>query len=124
MRSVEELLAQRAPEIEAEVQRRLTGLFGGMLRAYLPQTWVFRTEEGTASIRVDAAGKATVTNGAAEGADVTVAVGHAKLEAALTSGSRGAAAPGPVHVETHTAKGRAAFSFLRDRFGLGAAGAG
>jgi len=115
MASVEELLRPVAARVEPEVKRRLTGLFGGMLREFLPQAWVFRTEHGVASLCVAADGSASVQPTAVSPADVTIEVGHDRLAAAL---ERQARAPGPFAVTPHTAKGRAAFDYLRSRLGL------
>lgn len=113
-----ELLRGVAADAEREVRARLTGFFGGIVRSYLPQVWVFTTEEGTASLRVAADGRVTVTPGAAATADVTIEVGHARLRAALTTRDRSRVPPGPLTVTPHTAKGRAAFDYLRGRIGL------
>lgn len=115
MPTVEELLAPIAASAQREIQSRLGGFFGAMLRHYLPQVWVFRTERGTASICVSADGTAVVAPGAVAPTDVTVEVGHERLHAALTSRTR---AEGPLTVTPHTAKGRAAFDYLRPRLGL------
>jgi hypothetical protein len=117
MPAVEELLRPVARRAETEVRSRLQGFFGGMLRHYLPQVWVFRTEEGTASLCVAADGAVTVASGAVAPADVTVEVGHARLTSALAT--RGTApAEGRLDVTPHTAKGKAAFEYLRSRIGL------
>jgi hypothetical protein len=118
MSCVEALLRRVAQDAEPEIQQRLHGLFGGMIRAYLPQTWVFRTEDGVATLRVDAAGKFSVESGEATLADVTVEIGHARLKAALTTRRREAVPSGPLAVTPHTAKGRTAFEYLRGRLGL------
>lgn len=118
MSCIEGLLRNVARDAEPEVRSRLNGLFGGMIRHYLPQVWVFRTEDGTASLRVDAAGAFSVVAGAASPADVTIEVGHDRLKAALTRRPPGSLPPGPLTVTPHTAKGRAAFDLLRGRLGL------
>ncbi len=118
MSCVEGLLAQIAPEAQTEVQRRLSGLFGGMLRHYLPQTWVFVTEDGTASLHVDGRGFVAAHAGAMGPADVTVEVGHERLRAALTTRRRDSVGPGPLNVTAHTAKGKAAYGLLHERLGL------
>ena len=118
MSCIEGLLTQVARDAEPEIQQRLRGLFGGMIRAYLPQTWVFRTEDGIASMLVDAAGRISVQSGAAKPADVTIEVGHERLKAALTTRRRDGVPPGPLTVTPHTAKGRTAFEYLRGRLGL------
>ncbi|HYA70004.1 MAG TPA: hypothetical protein VEH28_01370 [Thermoplasmata archaeon] len=118
MSCVEGLIEKAAREVEPEVKQRLQGFLGGFVRAYLPQTWVFRTEDGTASLRVDPSGAATAIPGAAESPDVTVEVGHDRLKAALEQRGKGTRPTGNFKVTTHTAKGRAAFDLLRERFGL------
>lgn len=118
MSCVEELLKAAGRDVEPEVRNRLRGFFGGMIRAYLPQTWVFRTEDGTASLHVDAQGSVTVSAGAASPADVTIEVGHDRLKAALTLRRRDALPAGPTKVTPHTAKGQVVFGYLRDRLGL------
>ncbi len=118
MISVEELLRGIAPDAEREIQQRLTGFLGGFVRAYLPQTWEFRTEEGTASLAVDAAGHVTVQPGAAAAPDVTIEVGFERLRTGLTTRRKESTAPGPLNVIPHTAKGRTAFDYLRGRLGL------
>ena len=111
------LLRNAAPALEAQVQSRLQGFFGAMLRHYLPQIWVFRTEEEVASLEVDPGGHVAVHDGARVPPDVTIEVGYARLAAAL-AGTPPPATPGPYAVATHTAKGKAAFDYLRGRLGL------
>lgn len=118
MSCIEGLLRDAGRELEPRVRDQLRGFFGSMVRQYLPQTWVFRTEDGTASLTVDATGAVAVAPGALTPADVTIEVGHERLRVALTTRSRSAVPPGPLTVTPHTAKGRAAFGYLRDRIGL------
>jgi len=118
MSSVVDLLRGVGREAEPQIQQQLHGFFGGMIRHYLPQTWVFRTERETASFHVDAAGKVSVNPGAVEPADVTIEVGDERLRTALTTRRRDANVPGSLKVIPHTAKGRAAFDYLRGRLGL------
>ena len=118
MGEVEDLLRDAARRIEPEVRSRLQGLFGGFVRAYLPQAWVFVTESETATLRVDVRGSVTVVPGAADVPDVTVELSVARLRAALTSRHPGTATAGKLNVTPHTSKGKAAFDYLRDRVGL------
>ncbi len=118
MSCIEGLLAEVGRDAEKEIQSRLGGFFGGMLRHYLPQTWVFQTEDGVASLRVDERGVVTVRPGALRPADVTIEVGHDRLRAALTTRRKETGVAGPLNVIPHTAKGKAAFAYLGDRLGL------
>jgi hypothetical protein len=115
---LEELLRETAGRVEPEVQRQLHGLFGGIVRSYLPQAWVFETDEGTASFLVDRAGVVSVAAGAAKNADVTVKIPANRLRVALTTRDPAKVPPGPLAVTPHTPKGKAAFGYLRGRLGL------
>jgi hypothetical protein len=112
------LLDSVGRDIERQLKPQLSGLFGGILRGYLPQTWVFKTEEGNASLRVDTDGHAAAIGGVAPQPDVTIETTHARLAAALTTRSKVGVPPGPLKVTPHTEKGRLAFEFLRSRLGL------
>jgi hypothetical protein len=107
-----------ARDVEPELRSQLGGFFGGVVRAYLPQTWVFVTEREKASLIVDKAGAVRVTSGAAASPDVTIETAHDRLLAALRTRSRSAVPPGPLTVTPHTSKGKTAFDYLRSRLGL------
>ncbi|MFZ0699138.1 MAG: hypothetical protein WAN74_02975 [Thermoplasmata archaeon] len=112
-------LRQIAPGLEAELKGRLASFAGMFIVGYLPQTWVFLTDDGSAGLIVDQKGSVTVQAGAPTGPDVTVEWGHDALIAALLRQKR-PSAPGdlPLRVTPHTPKGRTAYEFLRGRFGL------
>jgi len=116
---LESLLASLRPEIESQVKPQLHGLFGRIVRGYLPQVWAFRTEEESASLTVGDDGAVRVTPGVARRHDVLVSWSQKQLTAALRTRDRskipGGAAP---TVEFNSRKGKRAFSFLRSRFGL------
>jgi len=118
MGEVEELLRRAGADFQPEIQRRLQGFLGGLIRQYLPQAWVFVTESETVTLRVDANGQVTVASGPAAKPDVTVKIPKARLVAALSKRHRSAVPPGPLDVTPHTAKGKAAFDYLRGRLGL------
>ena len=118
MSSTAETLAKLGASVEAELKPRLSGLFGGFVRAYLPQTWVFKTEQDVATLTVDANGHAAVTPSALAAPDVTVEIPRAELARALARGQRAGPPSAAVKVTAHTPKGRAAFDYLRPRFGL------
>lgn len=113
-----ETLARVAPAVQAEVQPRLRGLFGGFVRAYLPQTWVFRTELDAASLTVDAQGVAATVPHELEAPDVTVELPHGQLAELLATRGRRRPPAGTVKVTAHTSKGRAALGYLGPRLGL------
>lgn len=118
MSDIEEALRAAGREFEPDIRSRLSGFLGGMLRHYLPQTWVFRTEGGIASLTVDESGAVSVVAGAAAHPDVEIEIPQARLLAALKDRKRAAVPPNEVHVTAHSAKGRAAFDYLRGRLGL------
>ncbi len=118
MSCVEEAVASAARSLEPEIQSRLHGFLGSIVRAYLPQTWTFRTSDGSASLTIDANGRATVAPGVVASPDVTVELPHDLVKKLLTSRGRERVPPGAVHVTPHTARGRAAFDYLRGRLGL------
>ena len=119
MSCIEGLLRDSGPALEQRLHTRLQGFFGAMLRHYLPQTWVFRTEGEVASLCVDEMGSVRVFAGTRSPADVTIEVAHDRLHHALTQRSAPPGEPeGSVAVTTHTAKGKAVYGLLRDRLGL------
>ena len=118
MGDLEELLRTAAARFEPQIQKQLRGLLGGIVRNYLPQEWVFRTEKEVAVLRVDRDGHASTGSAPSVHPDVTVEVPYKRLEAALRTGDPTKVPPGPVHVTPHTAKGKAAFDYLRSRLGL------
>jgi hypothetical protein len=118
MTSLVPLLESVARDIQPQIRSQLGGFFGGMVRAYLPQTWVFRTEREVASLSVDRNGGVTVVNGPAANPDVTIEIPHDRLETALRTRSRSQVPPGPLTVTPHTSKGKTAFEYLRSRVGL------
>jgi hypothetical protein len=113
-----ELLEKAAREVESQLKPQLSGLFGGMIRAYLPQTWVFETEEGTTTLVVDAKGSAHASNGMGASPDLTVHARHAALARALKERKREGLPPGAISATPHTEKGRMAFQFFRSRLGV------
>lgn len=113
-----DLLTSAGGVLEPEIKRRLGGLLGGIIRAYLPQGWVFKTDHGTATLTVDPSGAVSVADGSTAHPDVTIEIPFELLQKALITRQRDAVPPGPVKVTPHTAKGRAAFDYLRGRIGL------
>lgn len=117
--SLVDALGPIAERAQAEVQRQLKGLFGGFVRSYLPQTWVFETPEETAALVVDGDGHARAVAGAPAGRDVTVRWSRSLVLEALSGEGAARALAGPRPLVTfQSRKGEAAFSFLRQRFGF------
>lgn len=116
MPSLVALLESVARELQPQVTSQLGGFFGGMVRAYLPQTWEFRTEKEAASLRVDRSGAISVAKGAATNPDVTIETPLERLATALRTRTK--VPPESVKVTAHTPKGKTAFDYLRGRLGL------
>ncbi|MCI4317171.1 MAG: hypothetical protein L3J96_01410 [Thermoplasmata archaeon] len=112
------LLQAAGSDLEPRLKGQMGGFAGGIVRMYLPQTWVFRTEEEVATLGVDRTGSFRAIAGAGEKPDVTIETTHARLSAALRTRQRDKVPPGPFKATPHTEKGRTAFEFLRGRLGL------
>jgi len=113
-----DLLSRVARNVEGEIRSRLNGFLGGIVRAYLPQTWVFRTEEGAASLVVERDGRVSVVPAASPQPDVTVEGSHDELRSVLSRAKPSGPAPRTLKVTPHTAKGKTAFDYLRGRLGV------
>jgi hypothetical protein len=113
-----ELLAAITPEVEKELKPRLQGFLGSFVRAYLPQHWVFETEQDAATVEIATTGAVRVLPGPFPAPDVTVHAPKHRLEELLTRKSRPANLPTDVRAVPHTAKGKVAFDQVRSRFGL------
>lgn len=113
-----ELLSEAGKGVEAQLKPQLAGFFGGVVRSYLPQRWVFVTEEGSATLGVETDGVVWARPGAEPSPDVTIRTSHAKLAQALKTRAREGLPPDPVNVTAHTTRGRTAFDFTRRRLGL------
>ena len=118
MSSTLSLLEKAGKEVEWQLKPQLAGVFGGIIRGYLPQTWVFETEEGAMSLHVEKDGRVTVVSGALPDPDLTVKARDAALATALRERRRAGLAPGAISATPHTEKGRMAFQFFRSRLGV------
>ena len=112
------LLEKLAPEIEKELKPRLQGFIGAFVRAYLPQVWVFETEEGATTVRIEPTGAVVVVAGPTKSPDVTVKGPHDRLQKILSTRGKNTPKPADVSVVAHTAKGKAALDQVRSRFGF------
>lgn len=119
MSCIQGLLGSLSYEVESQVKPALKGLTGIIVRGYLPQVWVFETESEVATLRVDLQGNVSTESGGASNRDVTIRWTHDLLATILRSRNRNAIPYGAYpEVKYHTAKGRAAFNYLRSRLGL------
>lgn len=118
MSCLTELLESLRPEVENGLKPHLRGIFGGLIRPYLPQTWVFVTEAEVATFYVDPSGETAVSPVAGARPDVTIVVDHAVISAALSTRDSRQVPPGNKEIRFQTQKGQTAFNFLRGRFGL------
>lgn len=118
MASLEELLGQLCEDIERQLKPAVKGIFGGVVRGYLPQRWQFKTEHAAAIMSVDVAGNATVIPGSSKDVDVSIQTTAAKMDAIVKYRDASKVPAGIFEVTTHTAKGKTAFGFLRGRLGL------
>lgn len=119
MNELRNALREIAPGIERELKGRLASFAGMFIVGYLPQSWAFTTEDGSATLSVDKQGTVVAEEGAPAHPDVTVEGGRDALIAALLRQKRPAAAGDPpIRVTPHTTKGKTAYDLLRSRFGL------
>ena len=112
------LLRDAGQDLQPRLQSQLSGVFGGIVRQYLPQSWVFVTESETVTLTVDREGRFGALPGRSDAPDVTVETTHDRLAAALRTRQRDQVPPGPFRAIPHTEKGRTAYGLLRQRLGL------
>jgi hypothetical protein len=117
--SLKEIFDSICPEVEKELKPMLGGLITGpMIRGYLPQRWIFKSEYETVTFTVDKKGNATVEEGEGEAPDVTIEMDHEYLVKALETRSQPSIPPIKNDIIFHTRKGETAFNYLKKRFGL------
>jgi hypothetical protein len=116
--SVADLLENLRPEIEAQLKPNLEGIFGGVIRRYLPQAWAFKTDVETVTLHVDPDGHVSVRSGGSPNPDVLVKGSSAALSAALSLRNPAMVPAGSIEATSLTSKGQMAFQFLRSRFGV------
>lgn len=119
MEKLEHLFQPIVAEAEIELKKALGNLFTGpIVRNYLPQAWVFVTEEETISFTVDRNGNVKTVAGAPNPPDVIIQSDHAYLSEALRTRSKPKSGPKVWEIKFKTSKGETAFGFLRKRLGL------
>lgn len=119
MRSIMSLLDGVCAEIESQLRPGLNGTQRFLIVGFLPQTWVFETENQVVSLVVDRHGNVFTQAMNRGDRDVTIQWKHEYLASVLMTRST-ACVP---HDELptiifHTEKGRTAFEFLKNRLGL------
>jgi hypothetical protein len=118
MGSIADLLDHLRPELEAQLKPNLQGIFGGVIRRYLPQAWAFKTDAETVTLNVDSQGNVSLRGGGSPNPDVLVKGSLDALSVALSSRNPTMIPAGAIEVKTLTSKGDRAFQFLRHQFGL------
>ncbi|HYS74042.1 MAG TPA: hypothetical protein VEO96_08710 [Thermoplasmata archaeon] len=114
---IEGLVRERAAEGEARLKQALGGfLVGGIVRAYLPQTWTILTEQESITIHADTQGNIRVLEGIVPTRDGDIKIGHDLLADGIQKGR--SPPPGSYQVGFYTQKGRTAFGQLKSSFGL------
>ena len=89
MSQIANLVAQTvAPQVTAQLQPYLRGLFGGIVQRYLPQTWWFSTETGHATLVVDNQGHCQVYDGQAGQPDAAITWTDQAFSIVLTTRDR------------------------------------
>ena len=119
MASIRPLLDALVPEVQAEAKRALSGLLtGAIVRGYLPQAWVFETEEETVTFLVDRDGSARTLEGSPEHPDVGIRGPSEDLAVVLRERRMPEGAGQRIMYKAHTDKGRMAWNLLKNRFGF------
>jgi hypothetical protein len=113
---IEGLVQERAAQGEARLKQALKGLFGGIVRKYLPQTWTIVTDQENVTIRADTQGSIHVSNEVAPSRDGDIEIRHDLLADGIKNGR--SPPPGSYQVKFYTAKGKTAFNQVKSSFGL------
>jgi hypothetical protein len=119
MARIRPLLDALVPEVQREAEQALSGLLtGAVVRGYLPQSWVFETEGEVVTFHVDRAGRARTIEGAVDDPDVGIRGPSEDLAAVLRDRQMPEGSGQRIMYRHYTRKGRAAWTFLKDRFGF------
>ena len=106
-------------EVETKLKKALAGAITGyVVQRYLPQHWVFKTEEETVTFIVDHKGNCSIVNEASDSPDVTIEIDHEYLATALKTRKPPTLEPKKKEQKFHTLKGETAFNFIKDYLGL------
>ena len=118
MSCIEGLLSDLCGDVERELKPAVSGLLTGLLvKSYLPQDWIFRTEQESVTFHVAKSGSATSNAGESRNPDVVVEWDHDSLATVLrTRSSEGISRPPRVRILT--TKGKTGYDQLRKRIGI------
>lgn len=119
MTSIRPLLDALVPEVQREAKKALSGLLtGAIVRGYLPQAWVFETEDEKVTFYVDVDGNVRTIEGEVEDPDVGVRGSAEDLAYVLRERNLPEGAGKRILYKVHTNKGKAAWTLLKNRFGF------
>jgi len=119
MNCIMSLLDGVCAEIESQLRPRFNGAQRSLIVQFLPQIWVFETEDQVVSLVVDRQGNVFTQAINRGDKDVTVRWKHEYLASVLKTRSTAYVPHGELPtIIFHTEKGRAAFEFLKQRLGL------
>ena len=119
MSCLNEIFQPICQDVQKELKKYLSGILtSGFIKPYLPQHWVFITEQEAITFMVDKKGNASVAEGESETPDVTIKIDHDFLCQALETRKRPDFEPKNFDVTFQTEKGKTAFGYLRKHLGL------
>jgi len=119
MSCLNELFQPICQEVEGQVKKYLRGILSaGFIKPYLPQHWVFITEQETVTFMVDKKGNTSVASAVSETPDVTIKIDHDFLAQAIKTREKPDFEPSNFDVSFQTKKGETAFGYLRKHLGL------
>jgi hypothetical protein len=119
MEGIHHRLDELCERVQRQLKAKLSMQIGGLVRQYLPQTWVFETELGACSVHIDVEGNVRVNHGPERERDITLIWNYKALERVLQSDSLSSMRPEDYpKILVETEKGRAAFNYLKKEFKL------
>ena len=119
MTCLNEIFQPICQEVQTQVKKYLSGILSaGFIKPYLPQHWVFITEQETITFRVEKKGNTSVVDGESETPDVTIKIDHDFLCRALKTRERPDFQPKSYDISFQTDKGKTAFNYLKKHLGL------
>lgn len=117
---IEGMLRQFGKRIEAEARGASKAVAVGIfVPGYQPQVWNVKTDDGSASLTLDAKGRVLVAGGTAPAPDVTIEADHRWAAAALNGDQKAMREhKHEAQVTTHTSVGKATWALFRGRLGF------